>query len=92
MGEVNPNLEECLCESHNCKLRYTTHRSPNTGLLGESLQWVPNSNLPSREPTNPKDGDVAVASWKKALEEIVRKRWPLLPSAQIEMAMSTKVQ
>lgn len=41
---------------------------------GWALLWVPNSNLPSREPANPKDGDVAFASWKKSLEETFGKR------------------
>lgn len=59
---------------------------------GWALSWVPNSNLPSREPTNPEDGDMAVAPWKKSLEETVGKRLPLLLSAQIGVAMSIKIQ
>lgn len=41
---------------------------------GWVLLWMPNSNLPSRELANLRDGDMAVVSWEKSLEETVGKR------------------
>lgn len=58
---------------------------------GWALPWVPNSNLPSREPAAPEDGEMAFASWKKSLQETVGKRWPFLQSAQLGVAMAVKV-
>lgn len=45
--------------------------------------WVPNSNLPSREPANPEDGEIAFAAWKRSLEDTIGKRWSSMQSAQL---------
>lgn len=38
---------------------------------GWALPWVPNSNLPSREPAAPEDGEMAFASWRSLCKRLL---------------------